>query len=737
MKTTRKLWVAAVAILTAVFLVGCGNLTGVQVEKGEDMATLTATIMGDANVALSDSGAAASRNILPDAYTDGQTAGFDYYLTGTSVTGKKFNAGKHKLLSGDNAVTSGTFKYELDATVWDLTVFCVETGSAETTVAAYSQAEILANALLIGYANVDLSSGAGTAAFKLSPDGLTQKGNVKLTIMLKDNSSADAWATNLSTEYGSGAKAVMEIRNLIKGDIKATATPAFTSGSATFNPGAVDPGTYNFAVTFYNGTGAEIGEWSDVLVVMPGRNTEKTVYIPNIVGTKPVPPANLTAVYYKDSEDDTRLGFYKVHFQWENTPVNEKYYELQIIPLSDTEATGAMPGTVADNARIMYTENPKIAVSANDKFFISAEERCDGSLLANNTDCTLYLELGKKYQARIRAKNAVGESAWTNLVLTTGTTTDTGTYATDKITISGVSDSNIQYFASAATADKCINRYRVTYKLNGGRYKTSSTATKSSDKVEYDSVRDPATANVHVLWTGTGYDTHTAPIDTSTDTDCLRQGNSPIQSWTLTPKTTTAVVAELEKWALKTGKVPTTGITSGVTFTAAGYTGSANVTLYAEYAALTYELTGNITVTDPAKYKLLPEYVTYSIGPTGSIKTAACGSDGITSGKITISKSWGDTLSFIVNVPSEDGAHEPTGNIKFDTIELTVLNSRLALMTVPEVVNGAALGSDTAFTGFSINDFDNGSYTVKFRGTVKTSGNTIIREVNITMEIQD
>ncbi|MCQ2248347.1 MAG: hypothetical protein MJZ50_04980 [Treponema sp.] len=728
MKMTRKLIGIAATFAAAIYMAGCSNLfesatvddsdSYKMVENGSQQRTISGSI-GVAN---------GTRTILPAALDLTDINDYQYFLRGTSITGKTFNSGKNKKLTVSPATAiygstgQGTFTETIDADIWDLTVFAVPSTATQATVEGWGVSDIIDGSILIGYANVDLTTANTTVSFKLSPDGLANPGTLNFDVKLQNNAAATPWSNTVIDILGTGATVNMNVRNLITGDVikltggtsDATATPSFTGGSAKFNPGSVAPGTYNFTVTFLDASNKEFGEWSDILVVLPGRSVTQDVYIPNIIGLKPAAPASFTAVYYKDSEDVPRTGFYKVHFQWANTPVNEKYYELQIIPIDGT-LNGAIPGTLPATT-VLYTQ--KGTRSDTLKYFVEAPERVDGSLFANNTDCTVYLELGHEYQAQIRSVNAIGESAWVDLTL-----------PTTAPTIPNVPAAGISCFAVSTTADKCMNRYRLAYNLNGGRYKPASGVTKSSPKVVYNSIHDPASPDKLALWGGDGFDT------THSAADSLVKGSATVTNWVLDlGQQANSKVADISASWVATPAVPTAGSQTGQSFTADGYEGWANATVYATYGAVTYSLSGSIDITDPANYKLLPSYVSYACSKTGT-QTGACGGATDTSGAITVSKAIGgtgsETIVFSVNVPT--GAN----NIKFDTVTLEVFKSDLSYAATPQSMPGAALGSANTFGAVDVSGYDNGAYSVVVTGKAIVNGNTITRKCNITLTITD
>lgn len=104
---------------------------------------------------------------------------------------------------------------------------------------------------------------------------------------------------------------------------------------------------------------------------------------------------------------------------------------------------------------------------AYDSKFSSEANYESGSLLSGNTKAQLRLELGKRYFARIRAVNDAGESDWMLVDLTA------------------------EPAGTKAFTGNTINRYRLTYFMNGGTYFDDETAAKAGtggsteDKLSY------------------------------------------------------------------------------------------------------------------------------------------------------------------------------------------------------------------------------------------------------------
>lgn len=220
------------------------------------------------------------------------------------------------------------------------------------------------------------------------------------------------------------------------------------------------PGTYTFKVEFLNAKNECEAEWSDSIVILPGKTNDKPVAVPNVIGAVPEPATDFTASYVSGTEDSTD-GFYDVKFEWNGDACkNERNFEIDLlevtgktvaaIPTSDTEWTTAE--TDSGNTVVIYNSE-----------VISDQLYVEGSLLANNTSLTMKLPLGKAYVARIRAVNRAGSSD--NAYVTVGTGK-----GTEKV-----------------FEGTFINLFRIRYNLQGGTYTPATGTAQTTPIVDYAS----------------------------------------------------------------------------------------------------------------------------------------------------------------------------------------------------------------------------------------------------------
>lgn len=461
--------IGALALLLG--LAGCQNsLEGDSVSGGgiEGLRTLTVEIKNYSEFVEESSVQAnmfaPARSIMPKAFETSDS--LKYYLYGTASNGEK------KAWT-EVTVEDGKFSLDVEPYNWNLTL--AVTNGAETIAEADELAAVKGKAVLIGYAAVDLTRHANSASFTLKPDGLTTPGKVNLTTKLLDD-----WTIPASIE-----SVTLGIYNLTDGtvvnysdDSSTVVTVTKSAGTtiafpATFGDSSKDlaPGTYTFKVEFLNAEG-EFAEWSDSLVILPGKTNDKTVAVPNVIGAKPAAATAFTASYVAGKEDSTP-GFYDVKFEWNGDACkNERNFEIDLldvtgstvaaIPDSDEKWDAAVKA-VKGVKGVPETDPDKKVVTTYDAAVIEDQLYVEGSLLANNTSLTMKLPLGKAYVARIRAVNHAGPSD--NAYVTVGTGK-----GTEK-----VFDGTF------------INLFRIRYNLQGGTYTPATGTAQTTPIVDYAS----------------------------------------------------------------------------------------------------------------------------------------------------------------------------------------------------------------------------------------------------------
>lgn len=447
----RKSIFAFFAICAAMIFASCSNIVDANVSSSsEDKNTLNIEVTNYDEVVTQASKSAnrASRTIIPDSF---DSDGVDFYLYGTNTSGGTFGPekvtfkGNTDATGGAASKTVGTINIPANSAVWEFTLVAV----APQGATAPTEATLKDNAVLIGYSSMDMLNG-DTAKFTLSPDGLTKKAEIAMKLYtegwtLPTGFTAKAGIYLLTTGADAGTDAAKTEQS-----VAFTDTTKDEANAVAYTIASFAPGTYLFKVTFEKTGSNKKFYWSDVLVVLPGKEINNAVGIPNIIGTAPEAPTAFKAGYVENSEDKYS-GWYTTAFEWERGSKNENNFEIEVLEFNDADTV--IPPADADAG---WTT--ALAAGSSEPYgskFSSAANYESGSLLSGNTKAQLRLELGKRYFARIRAVNDAGESDWTLVDLATAPAEPTGT---------------------KAFTGNTINRYRLTYFMNGGTYYADKTA---------------------------------------------------------------------------------------------------------------------------------------------------------------------------------------------------------------------------------------------------------------------
>lgn len=497
-KNTLKIFSRfAVVLGFAAIFASCSNLSDANViEKGARTRTLSIAIsnynelvksspemqkVDNTRRAISNLNSANQRTIISDSFTFDSG---DLYLFGTDANGNQFKPTKVNFTATDGTNTVGTIAIPTNQGTynWDFTLALVPTGVTLQLNGTYADdvRAVKNEAVLIGYSSMDMANG-DKAAFTLSPDGLTKEGDINMTVYL-DNWELpdDVDSTTIGIYKLTDGSIVNDAEDVPAStertyNLDATGTETATEffkltktepAAANYVVTKMNPGTYTFKVTFEKTTEKKKFIWSDVIIVLPGKQINNTIAIPNVIGEKPIAPTSFDAKYIVNSEDKTN-GYYTTEFTWvrDETKKNENFFEIDVLKIDDGE-TITIPTTGDDDVKAywdgLFDDTGANKVTYGDKFLSSAEY-VSGSLLSGNKTAQLRLELGLRYFARIRAVNDAGVSEYKYVTFEQGT-----------------DDTTKKAFTSTT-----INRYRLTYFLSGGTLTQNNTPYVGDNYVEY------------------------------------------------------------------------------------------------------------------------------------------------------------------------------------------------------------------------------------------------------------
>ena len=528
----------------------------------------------------------------------------------------------------------------------------------------------------------------------------------------------------------------------------ATAIDAYEFGGTS--GAAVEAGSYNFVVIFRDTQGTSAVDtddkyyyWSDEIVILPMQTTEADVFIPEVINKIPDAPSSFFAAY--DDPVSKEADYYYAYFAWSDNSNTEKSFEIDLAEVNDNYSNIATSGSVA--VKNLPTDDSSWTSTLQDYTATGNVTTYDWlkyqtsqfnpdpetySLIKNNKVAVFKLPLGSRYIARIRAVNDVGPSPYAYLHIASqfedaGTlkyTKDSSTIdgeagygfdvATGKITFkekdyehasSGVKeDTTAELTRATALAGATgtinpfgygsytVNRFRITYQLDGGEFKGTYTAnptppdpnyaalTKLPATVVYKTQRASAADTVigEELLNPDG-DTHvgTAYLATDGSEVAATEVNLILEDATATRKfskwllesttdiTTNRYPVTKNYWDTSNSKYVTssTGLANpDVRNIPDVYTGHNNLTLFANYAV---DTTMNVTLADYTEYKWACTVASGSVtasdvsfkykkddgSGTYTDATKLCSTEGE---YVQVSQSNSPSVSFILNTSTMD-----------------------------------------------------------------------------------
>lgn len=570
MKKLSKLVALAASVIVA-SLVGCADISsdngiatdGYRNANGSLVTkSLTLNVTSESDLIEFSSSTATeegARTITP-AKLDSEDVYFylgGYNLvTGDEITAQKvIFAGTAKEVDGETtySTTEGTITLDLEATNYRFTLLATQT---EQTLASNTKiSSLVSKAVLIGYATADLryTEESASVNFVLSSDGLSGNGKLDLSLYLKD------WSDKHKALTGTGGSTLV-IAAAKGGLYKVSDGSTLSNSVATLDftdkydkdntikyygkSGAdavvdIASGTYDFTVAFTLANG-KVYIYSEKVVILYNQTTTATIGIPPVIDLEPNAPKNFQVGYIPPANKET--DYYKAVFNWEDDSNNELFFELDLFDVTDNEnlnagalnsaaSTGLWGTKTAETDSNITTysnasANPSNTDHPSTVFYglkvDNGPSWYAGSLNRDNEFAVFYLELGKRYLARIRAVNAAGNSDYATTIVTTATgavvspqpttadsTTQTTVYSTPAATKYCVYSENGDITAEKATLSanegntaavatanqvtvyafntEVINLFRVRYELNGGVF----TDPTSLDTVYYfDQLKD-------------------------------------------------------------------------------------------------------------------------------------------------------------------------------------------------------------------------------------------------------
>lgn len=591
-KFTRIL--ALVAGVSIMLLSGCNSAVSDAVvddanKKTETDRQITFNITSNSNLINFSENASEPRSIgrtiIPTAYT---CSDLWFYYTYKNITsgGDESTATAIEVTGTDK---TGTVVINLDAAQYEFKMYAVKKGEAETEAPATMDTS---KTVLQGSASADIRT-SDNVNFFLTAEGINNTGTVALKLYTKGWELPSGYDVKADLTY-TKADATHEIDSTVNNTTVTYPNATFKAAISTetavnykpkdesSNPIPIAPGTYNFTVYYEDTVNSNEYVWSDRIIILPGQETAVTIGLPNVIGTIPTKPASLNVTYI--DPDNSSTGYYTAQFNWADSSNNEKFFELQVLEFKANEDSTIAQTDTDTNWNNLYTTKSALVMSniiygtstaevagvtgddtADYKVFYGQPESgyIAGALTKNNTVAIMYLSLGSRYVARIRAVNAGGASQWTYAGTSTATTANNST---------GLLTAN-------AFTSSTINRYRVTYELAGGSFvdDTDNPLTNQPTTVYYYCQNSTA-GNSIMRPNGSGsFEGITNPL--------IKYNNKIWSSWK----------SEFDN----IGASNASGAYHAVADAPLPYKGCGNITLTASYATV-----GSVTLFDDNSYKI-------------------------------------------------------------------------------------------------------------------------------------
>lgn len=478
MKSLLKNFLLAAA--AALLLAGCSGLgTGDATVEAEGLTEgrtlLTINVADFMNQATSAKKAA--RTINPAAFEgdlqeNEDTRGLidSYVLTGKSVTtGEQLKnaAGEALVIAATGEITGGIqlgsteapksthvdnssgtptnvddtdddgnvqYKVSIPYGSWELTLYALDANNKP---------------LLQGQTFAVLKTAQSAIQFTLTTDGLTTPGSVIVKGEFTDPQGVAAVYTAALYDLTTGEK------------VYPTTDPATTAVGTgktfTFTHDDVTPGRYSLQVRFYNDNAKtkQVGFWEDVVVVAPGRATNRQdIKCGNIIMQRPAAPSNLRA-FLKNGSDSA--NGYTVVLTWDDNSNNEENF---VVTLKEYNTETVAANTNPIKTVVLGLEEK---ASENKEIFFGNKLNKGGSLIASSTTCSLLLSYGKIYEVEIQAQNYVGLSDGDSATDGIQTTTRNKNALASGATLPDGVTADDTLFTTAQ-----INRLKIKYNLDGG-----------------------------------------------------------------------------------------------------------------------------------------------------------------------------------------------------------------------------------------------------------------------------
>lgn len=389
-----------------------------------------------------------SRTIAPEKISSGSLKYYLYYIDTLSSSSNRYSYyGKVSL--NYNSTDYATADVDFVESVYRFALYACETDFDDSTQTP-EVSTVETSACLAGFTTADLRS-ADKIVFYLSESKLNSSGTVAIGINSDWTFSSD-WQVYIAEGKASVSIGIYDV---VSGSLVSSggvninphilSYPSEVSNSVHltsygFGGISIPAGTYSFVVKFTHDVYNLSYEYSELLLVFPNRVSVAEINLPDVIEQRPTSPSAFTVAYTQPV--NATSSFYLADFTWNDESGNETNFEIQFADISSSrsnlngcyEPEDLYLPSITDNesweSEVYRNIYPQAITTYDEKsyrnyishYYNYFEQSSDYSpeffsLLRNNTRARFYLELGKRYAARIRAVNDAGKSDWVYLPL--------------------------------------------------------------------------------------------------------------------------------------------------------------------------------------------------------------------------------------------------------------------------------------------------------------------------------
>ena len=354
------------------------------------------------------------RTILPTTRPSLST--LVYYIKGTSTNSSKTLPVQVVQVTVDQTTgLTGTVAVALDKNIsWDLTLWACDAGATSYT----TETQLNSNAVLKGRSYANLGVG-GDVHFILSTEGLTRSGSMNLSIygargFPKSGYRGQSEGRFEISGWRRGASTHELYFSALAFHVEGGTNTAAAQNKFTWSRDNIPTGVWYFDILFQWPGETDVYHYTtEDFVIYPGVSTTVDIAIPNFIGTVPSAPSEFRAAYGSEKVEGLFADQYLVYLSWQHQQTNHNGFQLEFCELA--YKNNDFPNIIdTDTEWSRYTAGGKL-FTYNNTSFAGSRWRNTGGLNPTDRQCTLWLDMGKRYLFRIRAYNGDGGSNWVYL----------------------------------------------------------------------------------------------------------------------------------------------------------------------------------------------------------------------------------------------------------------------------------------------------------------------------------